>query len=111
MALGYDKTKAAPSQPIASRKMIQIDLQSPSSILVAEDSAIAPSVDGGNILIVDGNDEQKDTNEAGHVGDVFNDGDDLSALSVSGLLGRLFKDVEAVRREEKPAVPTWCIIA
>ncbi|KAL4255408.1 hypothetical protein AB1N83_013229 [Pleurotus pulmonarius] len=85
--------------------------ESPSSILVAEDSAIAPSVDGGNILIVDGNDEQKDTNEAGHVGDVFNDGDDLSALSVSGLLGRLFKDVEAVRREEKPAVPTWCIIA
>ncbi len=63
------------------------------------------------MLIIDSTDQQKDTSEGGHVGDVFNDGDDLSAVSVGGLLDRLFKEVEAVRREEKPAVPTWCIIA
>ncbi|KAF4563017.1 hypothetical protein EYR40_007266 [Pleurotus pulmonarius] len=85
--------------------------ESSSSIFVAEDSAIAPSVGGGNMSIIDSNEEQKDTSEGGHVGDVFNDGDVLSAVSVGGLLDRLFKEVEAVRREEKPAVPTWCIIA
>ncbi len=94
---------------------MQIGFQIPSAVSTAEPSVATPAVEEGSILShdSDGSDDEENASQGGYDGDhsSSDNGDDFSIFSDDGSLDTLFEEVEAVRQEWEPAVPTWCIIA